>query len=110
MAIAAFKNLRFVDFASLPDRTNRMNHVTGFELASGGCNGLPSRQSTALFTDLFAFGQKAWPGSVMDCAIHAASAKQARVGGVDDCVSRFMGDVTHQQLKSCTGTDSVSQN
>src|SRR4029077_13447914 len=106
MAVATFKNLRFVDFASLPDRTNGMNHVTGFELASGRCNRLPRRQSTALFTDLFAFGQKAWPGSIMDCAIPAASAKQARVGGVDDGVSCFMVDVAHQQLKGCAGADS----
>src|SRR5689334_6670911 len=58
VAITALKDLRLVDFAALPDRANGMNYIAGLELTAMRCYSLASRQGAALFTDLFAFGQK----------------------------------------------------
>jgi hypothetical protein len=45
----------------------------------------------------------------MNGAVNASTAKQAGVGGIDNGISRFIGDVTRHQFQGGLVADPVSQ-
>lgn len=82
-AIARRQRLILAPASAVPDRTDGMDHTPRRQLVAirdFSVAGLAALQRAA-------FAEKFWPGRAMDRAIHAPSAQQGRVRGVDDGVN-----------------------
>jgi hypothetical protein len=88
------KQLVFAALAAAPNRTNGVDDVTREKAKAGGHFGIASLAAAE-------FGaRRAELGTcgAVDCAIHAASAKQRPVGGVDDDIDVEPCDVAFDDL------------
>jgi hypothetical protein len=82
-AITGGEQIIFAVAAAIPNRTNRVNHVPGFETIPFGDLGI-ARRATMQRT---AFGQQLRPRGPMNRAIDPTAAQQRRISGVDDGVN-----------------------
>src|SRR5262245_40972009 len=92
--VASGKQLVLAALAAAPDRTNGVDHVTREEAEARRHLGIPRLTAAELGTSRAKLGTC----GTVDCAIHAASAKQRPVGGVDDGVDVEPGDVAFDDL------------
>lgn len=72
-----------------------MNHMAGYHLACGCHDRFSGRQPTGVFrsSDLFAFLQDLRSAGAMDCAIDASATEQRVIGGINDRIDVFSGDI-----------------
>ena len=75
--------------AVMPDRADRVDHVTAREAVSEGEFGVAGRTAA----QGAAFGQKLRAGGPVDRAVHAATAQKRLIGGVDNGIQAERGDV-----------------
>jgi hypothetical protein len=98
-AIARRQRLVFTPAAAVPDRADGMNHMPRRQpIAAGdfGAAGFAALEGAAL-------GKEVGPGRAMDRTIHAATAEQRRIRGVDDSVNaqrRNVGDDDFQPRRA----------
>jgi hypothetical protein len=88
-AVATCKQLLLSVFPAAPDRTDGMNDIAGLELIPLGNFGIAG--STSAKSP--AFSKKLRTGCPVDSPVHAATAEQAPVRGIDDdihCKSRYI--------------------
>ena len=82
-AVARRQRLVFALAAAVPDRAYGMNHMPSRQkiaLGDFGAAGFAAMEGAA-------FGEKIWAGRTMDCTVHATTAEQRTVRGVDDGVN-----------------------
>jgi hypothetical protein len=72
-----------------------MNDMLGRHSAGRGNDSLSGRQPFGKFllSDFFTLFQYLWTACSMNCAIDAATTHQSAIGGIDDRVYLFFGDV-----------------
>ena len=94
-AITGGERLILSLLATLPNRSYRMNHVSGrqpISFGDFGIAGIAAAQRAAL-------GKQFGPRRPVDRAIDAAPAKERRIGGVDDGVNAESRDVGDDDLQ-----------
>ena len=79
----------FAVLAVMPDRADGMNDPSGREFVTAGDFGLAGGATAPRA----AFGQQLRPGRPVDGAVHAATAEQRRVGGVDNHIHALLRNV-----------------
>ena len=79
--------------AAAPNWSNGVDHILRSQSPSRGGNGTARRQSTLAGDDLFARCENRRASRAMDGAVHAASAHEGRVRGVDDGIADLARDV-----------------
>lgn len=89
LAVARGQQFRLVLRAALPHRPDGMDHELGGQVVTA-CEPRLSGRAAA---QRAAFPQQIRPRRAMDRAVHAATAEQRRVRGVDDGVDGELGDV-----------------
>lgn len=75
------------------DGTYGVDDVFSGEASTGGDDGLACRKAADFGDDLFALGEDGWAAGAMNGAVDTSAAEERRVGGVDDGVGDFAGDV-----------------
>jgi len=75
--------------SAAPYRTDCMDHPLGGQPESGR-NACLARGTAAEFA---ASLQQLRPGGAVDCAVHAATAEQSGIGGIDDCIDPLAGNI-----------------
>lgn len=96
-SVGAREKLRLMFVATLPDGANGVNDVAGFEVTSGGDDGVADG-ATADFEAFFVNLRTAFG---VDGAVGAVAFVQAPVGGGDDGVGVLFGDVAGDEAQSC---------
>ena len=92
--VAGCEQLGLSGFPSSPDRTDGVDHLPGRQPACSGRLGVAggaAAQQAALGEDLR-------PARAVNRTVDAATAEQARVCRVDDCVDYLLGDVAAYSL------------
>src|SRR5690348_13896513 len=73
--------------------TNCMDNVLRLQPSAGGDHRFSGRQALNFPDNLFALGENRRSAGTMNGAVHAASAKQGRIRGINDGLSCFFRDV-----------------
>jgi hypothetical protein len=94
-AIARGQQGLFTLGATMPDRTDGMNHMPRRQPITPGDFCLAGRAAV----ETAALGQQFGTGRAMDSAIHATAAEQRRIGRVDDGVNAQRGDVGNEDFQ-----------
>ena len=94
-AIARGEQIVLAKAAAVPDRSNCVDHMLGFEQVAAGDFGIAGRTTIQPAT----LGQQFRSGRPMDCTIDAAPAEQRRIRGVDDGVNAQGRDVGNDDFQ-----------
>lgn len=94
-AIASGEQIVFAKAAAVPDRSNCVDHMLGFEPVAPGDFGIAGRTTIQRAT----LGQQFRSGRPMDRTIDAAPAEQGRIRGVDDGVNAQCRDVGNDDFQ-----------
>jgi hypothetical protein len=89
----------FVRSSPSPDGADGVDDVTSFEVSRGGDYRLTGRAATQSCIDCLAFLQDLWSTGTMNGAIDAATAKQAWICCVNDCLGVLFGNVPADKRK-----------
>ena len=90
--------------AAVPDGPDRVNDVVGWKISARSHHGLAGGQAVRVLVapDDFAGLEGSRAAAPVDGPIDAAAAHQARIGGIDDGVDRFVGEVALYQAQRHT--------
>lgn len=89
VAVARRQQFVLVLHTAFPDRTDCVQHVPRGQVVSASHPRVPGRAPS----DPAALFEESRPCAAMNGPVHACTAHQARIGGVDDAIHRESGDV-----------------
>ena len=95
--ITAFEQGGLVGVATMPDRSDGVDHVPGGQPVTSGDFGVTGGAAV----QCPALGQQLGPGDTVNGAINTATAQQGIVGGVDDGIHLQGGDVVFNNVNDC---------
>src|ERR1700722_13603564 len=91
--MTAGQGFGFAAFAVFVDWTDGVDDEFGREASAVGDDGAAGSEAADFCDDGFALGEDGWAACAVNGAVHPSSAEEGRVGGVDDGVGGFFGDV-----------------
>ena len=95
MAIAGREQIILAVAATIPDRSDRVDDMSGFEAITPGDLGITGRATA----ERAAFGQQFRAGAAMDRTIDTAATEQRQIRGVDDGVNAQCRDVGNNDVQ-----------
>ncbi len=108
--MAAGQSFRFAAVTTVPERAHCMDDVPRAELPSGGGYSLSCGKMADARNNLLASFQNLRTSSTMDCAVHASSAEQRRVGSIHNGISLLPRDVSWASYHEKAVTQGKPQN
>ena len=91
--VTACQGFTFPMIAMAKNQSDCMDYMFRSEVSAGCDNGVSRCEPPDLAHDLAAFREDGWTSGAMDGAVDSSSAKQGRIGSVDDRVGGFLRNV-----------------